>query len=102
MAEHFGRNPRLIEKFAFQDDKDVTLEVLTNFQNDRVYFKGKKYQVPDKNHFYQTTKQSIKVMGSAYLTWNGATKPFFVNSYGVKVNAETYKRHLQKVVLPAV
>ena len=31
-----------------------------------------------------------------------ATKPFFVNGYGVKVNAQTYERHLQKDLLPAV
>ena len=35
------------------------------------------------------------MMVSACLTWNGATKPFFVNGYEVKINAKTYKQHLQ-------
>ena len=41
-------------------------------------------------------------MVSPCLTWNGATKPFFVNGCGVKMNAKTHKRHLQKELLPAV
>ena len=64
-----------------------------------VYFKGKKDQVPDENLFHQKDKQSIKVMVSACLLWNGATKPFFVNGCGVKMNAKTYKLHLQKELL---
>ena len=102
LAGHFDRNPRLVEKFAYQDEKDLTLEVPTNIQNNRIYFKGKKDQIPDENLFHQKSKQSIKVMVSAFLTWNGATKPFFVNGCGVKMNAKTCKRHLQKELLPAV
>ena len=78
LAEHFDRNPKLVEKCAYQDEKDLTLEVPTNIQNNRVYFKGKKDQVPDENLFLQKNKQPIKVMVSACLTWNRATKPFFV------------------------
>ena len=77
LAEHFDRNSRLVEKCAYQDEKDFMLEVPTNIQNKNVYFKGKKDQVPDENLFHQKNKQSIKVMVSACLTWNGATKPFF-------------------------
>ena len=40
-------------------------------------------------------------MVSAFLTWNGATKQFFVDGCGVKI-MQTYKRHLQKEILPAV
>ena len=101
LAERFDRNPRLVEKFAYQDEKDFTLEVPTNIQNNRVYLQGKKDQVPDENLFHQKNKQSIKVMVSASLTWNGVTKPFFVNGCGVKMNAKTYKQHLQKELLPA-
>ena len=39
LAERFDCRPRLVEKFAYQD---FTLEVPTNIQNNRVYFKGKK------------------------------------------------------------
>ena len=99
LAQCFDLNPRLVEKFAYQDEKHFTLEVPTNIQNNRVYFKGKKDQVPDENLFHQKDKQSIKVMVSACLLWNGATKPFFVNGCGVKMNAKTYKLHLQKELL---
>ena len=102
LAERFDRNRRLVEKFAYHDEKDFMLEVPTNNEKNRAYFKGKKDQVPDQNIFDQTNKQSIKLMVSACLTWNRATKPFFVNGCEVKVNAQTYKRHLQKELLPAV
>ena len=47
LAGHFDRNPRLVENSAYQDEKDLTLEVPTNIQNNRIYFKGKKDQIPD-------------------------------------------------------
>ena len=97
LAEHIDRNSRLVEKFAYQDEKGYTFEVPTNIQNKRVYFKGKKNQVSDENLFHQTNKQSIKVMVSACLTWNRATKPC-----EVKTDAKTYQRRLQKELLPAV
>ena len=56
LAERFDRNLRLVEKFAYQDEKDFTVEVLTNIQNNIVYFKGKKDQVPDENRFHQANK----------------------------------------------
>ena len=97
LAEHIDRKSRLVEKFAYQAEKGYTFEVPTNIQNKRVYFKGKKNQVSDENLFHQTNKQSIKVMASACLTWNRATKPC-----EVKTNAKTYERRLQKELLPAV
>ena len=97
LAEHIDHKSRLVEKFACQAEKGYTFEVPTNIQNKRVYFKGKKNQVSDENLFHQTNKQSIKVMVSACLTWNRATKPC-----EVKTNAKTYERRLQKELLPAV
>ena len=102
LAERFDCNLRLVEKFSYQDEKDFTLEVPTNIQSNRVYFKGKKGQAPDENLFHQKNKQSIKVMVSSCLSRNGATKPSFVNGCEVKMNAKIYKRHLQKELLPAV
>ena len=67
------------------------LEISTNFQNDRVYFEGKKDQVADENIFRQTNKQSIKVMLSVCLAWNAATKPSCVNGCGVIGNTQAYK-----------
>ena len=56
----------------------------------------------DDNLFHQRNRQSKKVMVSACLTWHGATKPFFANDCGMKVNAVSYRRHLKKELLPAV
>ena len=36
LAERFDLNPRLVEKFPYQDERDFTLEVSTNIQNNRV------------------------------------------------------------------
>ena len=41
-------------------------------------------------------------MVSACVSWNGATKPFFVTGKGVKVNAKSYKRHLEKELIPDI
>ena len=78
-----------ILKQSFEDKKDFTLEVPINVQNNKVYFKMKKDQIPDENNFHRN-KQSIKVMVSTCLTWDEATKPFFVNGCGVKVSLQTY------------
>lgn len=102
LADRFESNPRLIEKCAFQDEKDFPLEVPLNPQNDRVYFKGDKKDVPEENLCHQSNRQSKKVMVSACLTWNGPTPPFFVNDSGMKVNAVFYKKHLEKKLIPSV
>ena len=41
-------------------------------------------------------------MVSACITWYGATKMFFVNNKGLKVNAKKYKTHLEKELLPNI
>ena len=41
-------------------------------------------------------------MVSAALTWQGATKPFFVNDKGLKVNSINYLKHLKKELFPAI
>jgi len=73
-----------------------------NPQNDCIYYKGEKKDVPEANLFHHSNRQSKKVMVSACLSWNGATKPLFVNDKGVKVNAVSYKRHLEKKLLSSV
>ena len=82
-----------------EDEKDFTLDVPVNLQNDRVYGKGKKSDVPDENLFASTNKMSRKVMVSAAISWYGATKPFFVNENGIKVNKENYCKYLKKTVV---
>ena len=42
LVEKFERNTRMIEKTVWQDEKDFTLDVPVNLQNDRIYGKGKK------------------------------------------------------------
>ena len=41
-------------------------------------------------------------MFSAVISWYGATKPFFVNENGIKVNKESYCKHLKKQLFPAI
>ena len=41
-------------------------------------------------------------MVSAAISWYGATKPFFVNENGIKVNKENYCKHLKKQLFPAI
>ena len=41
-------------------------------------------------------------MVSACVTWKGALKPFSVNDKGLKVNSKTYKKNLEKELLPEV
>ena len=55
--------------------------------------KEKKSDVPDENLFASTNKMLTKVMVSAGISWYGATKPFFVNENGIKVNKENYCKH---------
>ena len=38
-------------------------------------------------------------MVSGCVSWNEATKSFFVNDKRLKVNSKTYKRHLEKEFL---
>ena len=42
LAEKFERNTRMIEKTIWKDEKEFTIDVPVNLQNDRVYRKGKK------------------------------------------------------------
>ena len=74
-----------------KDEKDFTLDVPVTLQNDQVYVKGKKSDVPDENLFASTNKMSRKVMVSDAIFWYGTTKPFAVNK-------ENYCKHLKTVV----
>ena len=69
LAEKFERNTRMIEKTAWQDEKDLTFDVPVNLQNDQVYRKGKKSDVPDENLFVSTNKMSRKVMVSTAISF---------------------------------
>jgi len=60
LLEKFQKNPRMIERAVFQDESDFRLQVPLNIQNNRVYYKGKKKDVPDKNLLHPANRQSIK------------------------------------------
>ena len=72
----FSCNTRMIKKTVWPDEKDCTFDVPVNLQNDRVYGKDKKPDIPDKNLSASTNKMSRKLMVSAAISWYGATKPF--------------------------
>ena len=93
LAEKFENNTRMIEKTVWQDEKDFTLDIPVNLQNDGVHGKGIKSDVSDDNLFASTNKMSRNVMISATVSWYGVTKPFFVNENGIKVNKENYCKH---------
>ena len=75
--KRFGSNNiQMIQKRIWQDEKDFTLEVPVNLQNDRVYGKGKKSDILDKNLLSSTNKTSKKVVVFAAISWYDVTKPF--------------------------
>ena len=82
----------MIKKTVWQDEKDFTLEVPVNLQNDRLYGEEKKSDIPDENLLIMTSKISKKVMISPAILWNGATKSFLLSNNGIKVNKENYLR----------
>ena len=90
-----------IPRLVFQDEKDFTLQVKTNHQNNRVYHNGPKADVEPKRLFSERNKQSIKVMVSAIFSWKGVSQPFFVGGSKIKVNAESYLKHLRDDLIPA-
>ena len=96
LYEKFSRNPRMVERAVFQDECDFPLQIPLNNQNNRVYYNGKKKDIPEKNLFHLSDRQSVKVMVSAALTWYGVSKPIFVNINGLKVNAARYHDHLKR------
>ena len=55
----------MIEKAFEQDEKDFTLEVPVNLQNDHIYGEGKKSHISDENLLSWMSKMSKKVMVSA-------------------------------------
>ena len=84
LVENFETNSRMIEHVAFQNESDFPLQIPMNSQNNCVYFKGQKKDVPNKNLSHETNSQSVKVMVSAILTRFGVTRPLFVHKNDLK------------------
>ena len=93
LAEKFEHNTCMVEKTVWQDEKDFTLDISVNLQNDWLQRKGEKSDVPDEDLLASTNNISKKVMVSAAISWYGATKPFFEKENGIKVNKEDYSKH---------
>lgn len=90
------RKSRSVDKFVWQDEKNFILDVRLNSQNSRVYGFENQDNIQDNQLFHQTNRQSEKVMISTWVTWKRATKQFFVNDKGLKVNCKIYKKYLEK------
>ena len=63
----------------WKNEKDSTLEVPVNLQNDRVYGKEKKSDILVENLPSSTNRMSKKIMVSTAISWYFGTKLFVVN-----------------------
>ena len=89
-------------KVTSKDEKDFTLEVPVNLQNDHVFGKGKKSDNPDENLLSSTNKMLKKVVIFPAISRYGVTKSFSVNNNGIKVSKENYCQNLRKELFPTV
>jgi len=89
-----------VKKVIFTDEKDFTLEVPTNRQNDRVYAKGRKSYICPNRLYHHRNRFSKKLMVSAGVSWNGKTEIFFIDPQKTKVNQKTYIDFLKTSLLP--
>ena len=62
------RNRRYACAIVLAIERDFTLDVPVDLQNDQVYRRGKKSDIPDENLFASTNKMSRKVVGSAAIS----------------------------------
>lgn len=92
---------RDVKRMCFQDEKDLTLQVPTNRQNNRCYTKGVKKDVSLDRLISEGNKFSKKVMISCCVSYEGITAPFFVDPQAIKVTGQLYTDHLREDLLPA-
>ena len=88
-----------VKNIIFTDEKDFTLEVARNRQNDRVYGKRKRDIAPNRL-YHETNRFTKKVMLSAGVSWKGKTRIHFIDTERTKVNSESYKNLLEIGLLP--
>ena len=88
-----------LKNIIFTDEKDFTLEVARNRQNDRVYGKRKRDIAPNRL-YHETSRFTKKVMVSAGVSWKGKTRIHFIDTEHTKVNSESYKNLLEIGLLP--
>ena len=83
----------------FTDEKDFTLEVARNRQNDVVYGKSK-MDMPISSLYHETSRFTKKIMVSGGVSWNGKAKIHFIDTTKTKVNSENYQKLLEDGLLP--
>ena len=88
-----------VKNIIFTDEKDFTLEVAGNRQNDRVYGKRKRDIAPNRP-YHETSRFTKKVMVSAGVSWKGKTRIHFNDTERTKVNSESYKNLPEIGLLP--
>ena len=88
-----------VKNIIFTDEKDFTLEVARNWQNDWVYGKWKRDIAPNRL-YHEASRFTKKVMVSAGVSWKGKTRIHFIDTERTKVNSESYKNVLEIGLLP--
>ena len=88
-----------MERWIFTDEKDFTVEVARNRQNDVVYGHKKK-EIPVGWLYHETSRFSKKVMVSAGVSIRGKTMIHFIDTSKMKVNSECYIKLLDDNFLP--
>ena len=85
----------------FQDEKNFSLQVPINRQNNRVYFDVPAKDVQLERLYSEGNKCLKKFVVSAIITWKGVSQPFFIGGNGIKVKGASYLKHLRDDLIPA-
>ena len=88
-----------MEPMIFTYEKDFTIEIARNRQNDVVYGHRKK-EIPVGRLYHETLRFSKKVMVSAGVSMRGKTTIHFIDTSKTKVNSECYIKLLDDNLLP--
>ena len=83
----------------YTDEKDFTIEVARNHQNDIVYGHKKK-EIPVGRIYHETSQFSKKVMVSAGVSMRGKTRIHLIETSKTKVNSECYIKLLDDNLFP--
>jgi len=89
-----------VEMMCFQDEKDFSLQLPINSQNDRLNTTGLKRDIHPDRLFHKSNRFSKKLTVSCVISYQGISRPFFINPQLAKVNSEFYVNHLQEDLLP--
>ena len=85
---------------VFTDEKDFSLEIAKNCQNDRDYGPSKKADIAPNRLYREFSRLPKKIVVSAGVSWQGKTNIHFIDTQRAKVYSETYINLLHKHVLP--